>query len=317
MNTQEMREYSVALMKSRTKKNMYTNEADRKYFFGKPDNEVGNTTQKGFSDCSSAVRKAIEGAAGISIGSNTDAQIRNRAKGVIVHQSENGELPDESLLLPGDAMYFKGNKYHIMDVGHVEMYTSKNELYGHGSGVGPVKHDLKEYCARRKAQGKAYFMTIRWITDSMENSQEVPKPMLRRGSSGEYVKELQGLLIALGYSCGKWGADGEFGRSTESAVKLYQAERNLEVDGIVGEKTWAALTAEQIGEDDEEQHETAQKVVIGKGSWHIRTGPTTSAAKLGFVKSGDVLDASGEETEGWIGVMFNGERAWVSKKALE
>ena len=314
MNAQEMREYAVKLMKSRYRKNTYTNGGDRKYFFGKPDNAVGNTTQRGFSDCSSAVKAAIQAAAGINIGSNTDAQIRNRAKGIIVHQSDDGTLPDESLLLPGDALYYKGNKYHVMDVGHVEMYTGTNELYGHGSGTGPVKHDMDEYSARRKAQNKQYFMTIRWITDSMSNDTPPQKPMLRRGNSGDAVRELQEMLIAMGYSCGKYGADGEFGRSTECAVKLYQAEHNLDTDGIVGDKTWAALAAEQVGEDNEAEQD--MQIIIGSGSWHVRTAPSKTAAKLGYVKSGDMLGVRGEETEGWIGVWFNGEAAWISKKAV-
>ena len=63
MNATEKRMEAVRLMKSRTRKNTYTNGGDRKYFFGKPDNVPGNTTQKGWSDCSSAVRKAIQAAA--------------------------------------------------------------------------------------------------------------------------------------------------------------------------------------------------------------------------------------------------------------
>ena len=60
MNATEKRAEAVRLMKSRAKLNTYTNGGDRKYFFGKPDNVPGNTTQKGWSDCSSAVRKAIQ-----------------------------------------------------------------------------------------------------------------------------------------------------------------------------------------------------------------------------------------------------------------
>ena len=73
------------------------------------------------------------------------------------------------------------------------------------------------------------------------------KPTLRRGSKGKYVKELQNDLISLGYSVGKTGADGIFGKNTEAAVKAFQKEHKdlsgkpLKVDGIVGDKTRGAL----------------------------------------------------------------------------
>ena len=105
----ENRRKAVELMTSRKGKNSYTQGSDRKYFFGKPDNKPGNTTQKGFSDCSSAVRAAIKAVTGKDIGSNTSAQINNRkSKGIIVHETT-GYYPDASKLLPGDCLYFKGN----------------------------------------------------------------------------------------------------------------------------------------------------------------------------------------------------------------
>lgn len=73
------------------------------------------------------------------------------------------------------------------------------------------------------------------------------KPTLRRGDSGPYVVLLQKDLISLGYSVGKTGADGKFGKNTEAGVKAFQREhkdrdgKQLKVDGVVGEKTWGAL----------------------------------------------------------------------------
>ena len=65
--------------------------------------------------------------------------------------------------------------------------------------------------------------------------------MLKKGSEGAQVKTVQRLLMAMGYSCGSCGADGEFGSGTLAAVKSFQKAKGLSVDGIVGSKTWNAL----------------------------------------------------------------------------
>ena len=59
--------------------------------------------------------------------------------------------------------------------------------------------------------------------------------------SGEDVKSVQKALVSFGYSVGSKGVDGEYGSSTESAVKSFQKAKGLTADGIVGEKTCAAL----------------------------------------------------------------------------
>lgn len=64
---------------------------------------------------------------------------------------------------------------------------------------------------------------------------------LNRGSSGPEVKTLQARLLALGYALPRYGVDGDFGQETEKAVRAYQRARGLDVDGIVGPLTWAAL----------------------------------------------------------------------------
>ena len=66
-------------------------------------------------------------------------------------------------------------------------------------------------------------------------------PRLEKGSEGNTVKALQILLIGNNCSCGKYGADGEFGNDTLAAVKKYQNANGLEDDGVAGPKTWAKL----------------------------------------------------------------------------
>ena len=65
--------------------------------------------------------------------------------------------------------------------------------------------------------------------------------VLRKGSSGSNVKSLQILLIGRGYSCGGYGADGSFGTATYNAVRAFQKDNRLSVDGVCGPKTWSKL----------------------------------------------------------------------------
>ncbi|KLA34278.1 hypothetical protein B4080_5984 [Bacillus cereus] len=65
------------------------------------------------------------------------------------------------------------------------------------------------------------------------------RPILRGGSTGYLVQELQEFLRNIGYYSGR--IDGQFGRVTEQAVRNYQRDRGLVADGIVGSKTWCQL----------------------------------------------------------------------------
>ena len=64
---------------------------------------------------------------------------------------------------------------------------------------------------------------------------------LRMGSRGEDVRMVQQLLTQNGFDCGP--IDGIFGQRTHDATVSFQSGRGLDADGIVGPKTWAALTA--------------------------------------------------------------------------
>ena len=60
-------------------------------------------------------------------------------------------------------------------------------------------------------------------------------PVMRTGSKGQEVKDLQTRLSALGFYSGE--IDGEFGPGTKEAVTAFQKTNGLEADGIVGEET--------------------------------------------------------------------------------
>lgn len=67
-----------------------------------------------------------------------------------------------------------------------------------------------------------------------------PGHLVRRGDRGPEVRWVQTRLTAHGH---RLDVDGDFGPITESAVRAFQKARGLEVDGIVGPQTWAALSS--------------------------------------------------------------------------
>lgn len=68
---------------------------------------------------------------------------------------------------------------------------------------------------------------------------KIERPTLRRGSKGADVTYLQQRLKEKGYNVGE--IDGDFGSKTAKAVREYQVQHELKVDGIIGAKTWASL----------------------------------------------------------------------------
>jgi hypothetical protein len=85
-------------------------------------------------------------------------------------------------------------------------------------------------------------------TDAAQTTTEVPQTnyitntnaTYRIGSSGKGVKELQKALISEKYLAAG-GDDGIYGKNTAAAVKQYQKDKGLSVDGIAGTKTLTAL----------------------------------------------------------------------------
>ena len=86
--------------------------------------------------------------------------------------------------------------------------------------------------------GPQTWETIDDITDGGENDTNA-RTTLTLDSNGEDVEYLQRRLN--GISSASLVVDGIFGVATEEAVKKFQKQYDLTVDGIVGPQTWAML----------------------------------------------------------------------------
>lgn len=87
-------------------------------------------------------------------------------------------------------------------------------------------------------------VVLRYVGDLDEEPTEHPTensslPMVQQGSQGNAVIFLQMLLVhKWGYALPMYGADGDFGEETRTALVSFQQEHGLDVDGVCGPLTW-------------------------------------------------------------------------------
>ncbi len=154
--------------------------------------------------------------------------------------------------------------------------------------------------------------------------------LLKRGSVGPDVKALQEHLLSLGYYLPKYGTDGEFGAETETAVRAFQADEELKVDGKYGEQSHAALmdataTDDADAPEQPEQPEGATGVsdtekllgatVVIKsngGKVNVRMGNGTQYGRITQLAPGTTLDYVATAQNGWNAVVVNARVGWVS-----
>ncbi len=80
---------------------------------------------------------------------------------------------------------------------------------------------------------------------------------LYNGSRGDDVLRLQQALQAKGYDIGSTGADGIYGWNTQQAVRKYQADNGLDIDGVAGNQTLTHL----YGSGTSAQQQTTEPVL--------------------------------------------------------
>lgn len=103
-------------------------------------------------------------------------------------------------------------------------------------------HTHMNEIAESAAKGLCEYFGIPYVAPAATPSTPaVTTTILRKGSTGSEVKFLQKKLLQIGYYLGSYGADGDYGDATVTAVRKFQKDNSLAVDGEAGPNTLAAV----------------------------------------------------------------------------
>jgi hypothetical protein len=146
---------------------------------------------------------------------------------------KNGQRTDGKPLFPGDPVFLKKIESGKVNRHHIGYYVGGDTVIeAKGTQWGVVTSPLSRW-----------HETARWYNVLYDNGAYYPKLLtLKRGMRGEQVRLLQETLNELPAGAAlDLKVDGIFGAETEKAVRQFQADKGLTVDGVVGKKTWSAL----------------------------------------------------------------------------
>lgn len=233
-----------------------------------------------------------------------------------------GQIPVE-MRVPGAAIFF-GTP--ASDIHHVA-YLVEPVKPGHPEGdwivieAKGVKYGVVESRLSDRKPDYWGLMTKYFDYSDSEGYIPIPAPVeihlgdrqLMNGCEGNDVKELQSYLIRLGYDCGRWGCDGDFGDATEAAVRKFQKDAGHKITGVFTVEDLEVMMKRINGE--EAPVEDPKQVVIKGGQCYIRNEPNLNCKKLGIARRDSVHEYAGETTEdGWIKIKYKDGTAWVSGK---
>lgn len=103
-------------------------------------------------------------------------------------------------------------------------------------------HTHMNEIAESAAKGLCEYFGIPYVAPAATPSTPtITTTILRKGSTGPEVKSLQKKLLQIGYYLGSYGADGDYGDATVTAVRKFQKDNSLVMDGEAGPNTLAAV----------------------------------------------------------------------------
>ena len=117
--------------------------------------------------------------------------------------------------------------------------------------------------------------------------------VLQKGNRGVKVRELQRLLNNKGYVL---SVDGEFGMRTLAALKAFQKNHLLLVDGIAGPATFKELKSDPRALKEIDYHRAAEELGVDVAT--VKAVTQVEAAGSGF------------QSDGRIKILFEGHKFW-------
>lgn len=205
-------------------------------------------------------------------------------------------------------------------------YTDKEDYLGVGDILctRTKGHTVAVLTNGKKYEGEA--------VEAILKTNKLGERLLKEGSTGNDVEELQTLLTQLKYLDDT--IDGDFGPKTKEAVKKFQKAMGLEADGEYGEKSHKAMMSlidnSDLNKEEDEELEKVEPIVQGTKlevtgeTVRIRTGDTTNYGILTTVSKGTklipVLDGSNKpivSKNGWYAVEQDKQIAWISGKYIK
>lgn len=244
-----------------------------------------------------------EGIYELHTGINIDTKARfNYSEWCNPKGADMGDMPR----VPGVAVFIhSASKGYITHVGYLYKPVEEGKPEGEwwviearGVLYGVVKTKLSERGWNRWGAMTKYYDYGKLLEGGGDEPEPAVNPfgsrLLKKGCTGSDVKALQETLISLGFDCGRYGADGEFGNATLSALKKYQAARGLEADGVAGDKTKAAL----LGEIKETlpETETASQILQPQEPLYALTirGKKRELEDIQLLYGGELSEVTGE-----------------------
>lgn len=173
-----------------------------------------------------------------------------KAMGIWVENDAHSPAPGDIIMYDWDDSGKGENKNNPDHVGIVEKRTGDTVTVIEGNYSNAVKRRtlqvngkyIRGYIVPKYATAAATEKT-----ETKQDGHKIEMRILSKGCKGEDVRALQILLIGRGYSCGSAGADGDFGNGTDKAVRNYQRDKGLTVDGAAGPVTMSSLLGLQGG----------------------------------------------------------------------
>lgn len=144
---------------------------------------------------------------------------------------------------PGDLVFYSWSPGEIDHIGIIESVTGDS---ADNAVMTVIEGNYQNSVARRviayrNADVVATCRPKYDLTD-IPITTDVSAPFeLSNGAEGSGVELLQMALAMHGYDVGSAGIDGDLGQDTDKALRQFQADHGLTVDGIAGTDTWRAL----------------------------------------------------------------------------